>query len=80
MIGDPVLVRYDSKKGYWFLSQGRETFYDDDRYLRTWESKDAAVEWAMDELGVVPLDFEADPVGIMMEQRARDNKQMRMEL
>ena len=26
--------------------EGSETFYDEDRYLREWETKEEALEWA----------------------------------
>lgn len=41
-----VMVKYDDKYGDYWLSRGNgETFYDDERYLRTWATPQEAVDW-----------------------------------
>ncbi len=45
-INDPIIPFYHEKHKTWRLLRGRETFYDKDRYLREWETKEEAVEWA----------------------------------
>lgn len=56
-ITDPVvLVCQPGHDLPWYLMQGRETFYDEERYMRRWETWQEAVSWAQDELGVTPVD------------------------
>jgi hypothetical protein len=47
-INDPVVAIYNEKREYWYLKQGRETFFDEQNNLRTWHSAEAAVGWALD--------------------------------
>jgi hypothetical protein len=49
-INDPVEAIYSEKKGYWYLKQGRETFFDESRRLRTWQSATEAIGWALDNI------------------------------
>lgn len=55
-IADPVRVIYDERRETWRLVQGRETFYDEDRYLLQWESREEAIAWARDQ--GLPLQME----------------------
>jgi len=41
-----VKAEYNEKHGYWILLHGPETFYDDENRLRTWDTKDEAINWA----------------------------------
>lgn len=44
------------RDGYgWLLLRGHETFYDDERYIRTWPTKEAAEDWAEQHLGETPV-------------------------
>lgn len=54
-INDPVIAVWSQKHGH-ILMRGSETFYDEDRRLRSWETAEEAAEWAMENLGVSPLD------------------------
>ena len=45
-INDQVVTYYNKKHKTWRLLQGRQTFYDKDRYLREWETEAEAIEWA----------------------------------
>ena len=54
-INDPVIAVWSQKHGH-ILMRGRETFYDDDRRLRSWDTAEEAAEWAIENLGVSPLD------------------------
>ncbi len=45
-----LAAEYDEKHGYWILKWGRETFYDEQRQLRTWPTAEAALCWAMNNL------------------------------
>ena len=45
-LNDPIIPYYNEKHQMWRLLRGRETFYDEDRYLREWETKEEALEWA----------------------------------
>lgn len=45
-IGDPVVIRYDEKHGWYWLSRAGETFYDDDRYLIVFDTDAEAAEFA----------------------------------
>ena len=50
-ITDPILIRRDHKRGHWWLSQGNETFYDENRQLRLWLYAKDAIAWAQESLG-----------------------------
>ena len=47
-VNDPIITFYDEKRNLWRLLQGRETFYDEDRYLRQWDTEVEALAWAKD--------------------------------
>ena len=51
-INDLVYPVYNNKREMWKLLRGRETFYDDDRVLREWETKQEALDWAYANLNV----------------------------
>ena len=53
-INDPILLCYNKRRKTWVLKQGRETFYDQDRYLREWVDPADAASWCKRNLGVVP--------------------------
>ena len=55
-INDPVLLIYDEKRQAWRLQRGRETFYDRENYLITWDTPEEARKWCERELGVIPID------------------------
>ena len=50
-VNDPIILRYSESYGKYWLSQGRETFYDDDLYWIMFETPDDASTWAKEELG-----------------------------
>ena len=45
-VNDVIYPYYDERREMWRLIRGRETFYDEERYLREWETKDEALAWA----------------------------------
>lgn len=49
-----VIVVYDERREGYILIRGRETFYDENRYLRVWDTETEAIEWATETLGVTP--------------------------
>lgn len=58
-INDPVTIEFNEKHGY-YLSRGRETFYNEDREWITFDSPEEAKQWAMDNLGVVCYEQNAE--------------------
>jgi len=40
-----VKATYNVKHNYWVLERGKETFYDEQRFLRTWKTKQDAIDW-----------------------------------
>jgi len=55
-IDDPIIVRYSERHEYWYLTQGRETFYNEDNQLIYFDNKDDAVRYSMKILGKEPID------------------------
>ncbi len=55
-VTDPLELRYQAKRRTWIVVRGRETFYDDDRYLIEHPTSGAATAWAEEELGETPLE------------------------
>jgi len=45
MSGLTVKLRYDIKHNWWWLSWGNETFFDEERVLRTWDTPGHAMNW-----------------------------------
>lgn len=76
-INDPVIVSFNDKWG-WVLTRGRETFYDDERYLRAWDTRAEAEQWAMANLWVRPIDPPEDPP-FYIQQAAAEDRQIRMD-
>jgi hypothetical protein len=56
-INNPVYPRYRKKQKDWQLIRGRETFYDDDDRLITFETKGEAIEWALSQGYEVQLEM-----------------------
>lgn len=56
-INDPVrlVCKPEWDPTPWYLTQGRETFYDDERNMLRWSDWRDAVEYARVVLGVEPL-------------------------
>lgn len=61
-INDPIYARYVERKKYWILQQGRETWYDEENILRTFEEKQDALDWARENLNkeLIDEDFRAE--------------------
>ena len=55
-VTDPLELRYQGKRRTWIVVRGRETFYDDDRYLIEHSTSQAAIAWAEEELGETPIE------------------------
>ena len=70
-IDDPVVAVWSQKYGH-ILVRGRETFYDEDGYLRSWETAEAAAEWAVENLGVSPYDHLPDKAREISERRQEE--------
>ena len=45
-MGPTVIPTYNVRHNYWYLAWGTETFYDEKRYLRIWDTKQEAIDWA----------------------------------
>ena len=54
-INDPVVI-VGLKDGRYALQRGREMFWDEQRYLRTWDTIDQARQWAIDNLHKDPFE------------------------
>ena len=48
MTGKFVTATYNIRQNYWYLVRGNETFYDEERRLRTWETKEEAEKWVLE--------------------------------
>lgn len=72
---DPVLVRWDDKRAYWWLQRGRETFFDEDCYQLHWPASQDAIQWAEEHLGVTPSLAEVERA---QEPHANDEAQPRL--
>jgi hypothetical protein len=59
-INDPIYPNYVKRKDYWILQQGRETWYDEDNALITFESAEEALEWARNNLEPWQLELLTD--------------------
>ena len=54
-VTDPVVLEYSDRHDHYFLSRGRETFYDADRYLRVWLEPEEAIIWSEEHLNETPV-------------------------
>ena len=54
-INDPIILRYDEKKDWYYLTRGRETFYTESRIMRVWPHEEDAIHWSEEELGKTPI-------------------------
>ncbi len=57
-INDPLIIRYDNKHACWQVLQGRETFYNERRELRTWGTAEEAEAWARAAFPDLPVKVE----------------------
>jgi len=48
-------MRYNKSRHWYWLKRGRETFYDDERYMRIWDTPEEAEKWANEYLGIIPI-------------------------
>ncbi len=53
-INDPITVVYYERRNTYILKQGRETFYNESRNMREWNTAEEARQWAINNLGVDP--------------------------
>jgi hypothetical protein len=53
-INDPLVIEYLDNRKTFIVTRGRETFYDEDRCMREWDTMDEAEEWCLEEFGVKP--------------------------
>lgn len=60
-INDPVVIVYNEKHKWYYLKRGRETFYDEDRYIRRWDTPEEAAEWCRNNLNVEPVYPDEEP-------------------
>lgn len=56
---DKVFIKYDSTRNKYWLQRGRETFFDEERKQRMWDTEEEAISWAITNLGVAP-EFDPD--------------------
>lgn len=76
-INDPILLAHSPKWGY-YLVRGRETFYDEERYMRTWDTAEEAVAWSEKELGVSPLEIPDEAEREEVLQKSWKKRQMKL--
>ncbi len=50
----PIVLRYSEKHDHYYLTRGRETFYNEDRYMRTWATPEEAIIWSEEHLDHTP--------------------------
>jgi hypothetical protein len=55
-VSDRIRIIWDIEDR-WLLMQGRETFYDENRNIRSWPTRDEARAWALANLGKDPDDY-----------------------
>ena len=53
-VNDPIILRYNEKRGLYYLTRGRETFYDYERYLIEFETQQEAIDFCYTELNELP--------------------------
>jgi len=53
-VNDPIETYYNERRKTWQLLRGNETFYDEDRYLREWDTEAEALEWAKENFPKTP--------------------------
>ena len=44
-INDPYKIKFHEKQGKHYVTQGRETFYDEENYLIMFETEEEAQAW-----------------------------------
>jgi hypothetical protein len=49
-VNDPIVVEYYETRESWIIAQGRETFYDEDEYLREFDTEEDAEQWLTENL------------------------------
>jgi hypothetical protein len=54
-INDPIILRYNDKKEYFYLTQGRETFYDQYNYMWVFDTEEEAAAWSEENIGKTPI-------------------------
>ena len=54
-VNDPIEIKYDEKRDFFWLKQGSETFYNEDRCMIVFLSEEDAIEWCEKEKGVAPI-------------------------
>lgn len=57
---DPINLVYIDRHDYYLLMRGRETFYTDDNYMRTFLTPEDAIMWCEEILGVTPENVKDD--------------------
>ena len=61
---DDLIITYIEKHNHWIILQGRETFYDEDRYMRTWDGPIEAMEWAKKNYPDKGITIKSGPLGL----------------
>jgi hypothetical protein len=72
-INDPVVIAHSLKWG-WMLHQGRETFYDENNVMRCWETMEDARQWAIENLGVDPIEQNSTQDGLARYEEAQQER------
>ena len=47
-INDPIYIKYNERRETYYVSQGNETFYDNDNVFREWNTAKDAYKWAIE--------------------------------
>ena len=48
-INDPIFIKYNERRETYYVSQGNETFYDNDNVFREWDAPKDAYKWATEQ-------------------------------
>jgi hypothetical protein len=72
-VNDPIILGW-SKKWGWMLHQGRETFFNENNEMRCWDTMEEARQWAIDNLGVDPLEENCPPEALERYEKAQQKK------
>lgn len=66
-INDPITVEYSERRKMYYLLQGRETFYDENRIMREWTTHTEAEQWAKENLGILVMGSIESFIGFLPE-------------
>ncbi|NOR88993.1 MAG: hypothetical protein GQ524_01950 [Anaerolineales bacterium] len=78
-INDPILLAYSEKWGYYLL-RGRETFYDKNRALVIFDTREEAIAWSEKHLEQTPIEIQSEEEREAILERTWKNRRQQMKL